>query len=89
MPTDKFQSSSDSLIAPSSACFAIVPSDASDLPEVTKAIYVGTGGQVTLVPVDNQTPVSFANVPNGAILDVRVRKVLASGTDASDMVGLA
>lgn len=89
MPSDKFQSSADSLIAPSSACFAIVPSDVLELPEVTKAIYVGSGGQISLLPLDNQTPVTFANVPSGAILDLRVSKVLATGTDAGDLVGLA
>lgn len=89
MPSDKFYTSADSLIAPSSACFPIVPSDALELPEVTKAVYVGTGGQITLIPVDNQTAITFANVPSGGILDVRVSKVLATGTDASDIVGLA
>ncbi|XUU61080.1 spike base protein, RCAP_Rcc01079 family [Erythrobacter sp. HA6-11] len=89
MPSDKFHSSSDSLIAPSSFCFAITPSDALDLPAVTKALYVGTGGNVTLVPVDNAAPVTFVNVPGGAILDVRVSQVRTTGTDASDLVGLA
>ena len=89
MPSDKFYNSSDSLIAPASVCFAIVPSDALELPEVTKALYVGTGGQVTLVPTDNSDPVTFVNVPSGAILDVRVAQVRATGTDAADLVGLA
>lgn len=89
VPSDKFESSSDSLIAPASVCFAIIPSDSLELPQVTKAIYVGTGGQVTLAPVDNTAPVTFVNVPSGAILDVRTSKILATGTDASDLVGLA
>ncbi|NVE95727.1 spike base protein, RCAP_Rcc01079 family [Altererythrobacter lutimaris] len=89
MVSDKFDSSSDSLIAPSSYCFAIIPNDAQNLPVVTKALYVGSGGRVTLVPVDNTSPVTFVNVASGAILDVRVSQVRATGTDASDLVGLA
>ena len=67
----------------------MTPSDTQDLPQVTKAIYVGTGGDIALVPVQGAGPVTFRNVPAGAILDVRVRAIRISGTTASDIVGLA
>ena len=44
MLQDKFENSVDSLTSPASNCFAIVPSDSSDLVNATKAIYIGSGG---------------------------------------------
>ena len=86
---DPFASTNDSPIAPSEDCFAVQPDDAAELPQATKAIYVGSGGDVVLVPVRGEAPVTFRNVPTGAILDVRVRAVHATGTTAADIVGLA
>ena len=53
MPKDNFQSSSDSVIAPAQFCFDVLPSDSEELQLVTKAIYVGEGGDVTLRAVDH------------------------------------
>jgi hypothetical protein len=89
MLNDKFQNSSDSLIAPAQVCFPITPDDAADLFQVTKAIYVGDGGDVTLRSADGPGDVTFLNVPTGAILDVRVQAVRATGTTAGSIVGLA
>lgn len=89
MPVDSFASFVDSPMAPAAACFAVAPSDTLDLPQVTKAIYVGSGGDIVLVPVQGAAPVTFRNVPAGAILDVRVRAIRATGTTAADIVGLA
>lgn len=89
MPVDSFASFADSPMAPAAACFVVAPSDTLDLPQVTKAIYVGTGGDIALVPVQGTVPVIFRNVPTGAILDVRVRAVRIAGTTAADIIGLA
>lgn len=89
MPMDTFENSTDSLISPAQFCFAIAPNDTGDLDRVTKAIYVGQAGDVTLRALDNDNDVTFRNVASGAILDVRVRAVRATGTTAADIVGLA
>ncbi len=89
MPFDPFESSSDSLIAPAKAAFAIAPDDVADLPGATKAVYVGTGGDITARPVDGDSDVTFRNVVSGTILPVRLRAVRAGGTTAADLVGLA
>ncbi|HMP57159.1 MAG TPA: hypothetical protein PKD92_11375, partial [Novosphingobium sp.] len=85
MPVDSFASFVDSPMAPAASCFAVTPSDTQDLPQVTKAIYVGTGGDVVLLPVRATAPVTFRNVPAGAVLDVRVRAIRTSGTTAADI----
>lgn len=89
MSADSFSGYADSLTAPASNCFAITPSDTAELAIVTKALYVGTGGDVVLRPVNGSADVTFRNVPDGGIIDVRTRAVRAFGTTAADIVGLA
>lgn len=88
MSQDKF-SSLDSLIAPARTCFEIEPDDATELIQVTKAIYVGAGGDVMVRMIDSDDDVLFSNVPSGAFLPIRVVALRAAGTTASAIVGLA
>lgn len=89
MALDQFSLVTDSLIAPARRCFDIVPDDNVALSEVVKAVYVGTGGDLCVRAVDSTDFVTFRNVPNGMLLDVRVIAVRAAGTSAADLVGLA
>ncbi len=89
MALDPFQSTFDAATASSRAPFAIAPHDGNELAIVPKALYVGTGGQITLRGVSGVTDVVFKNVANGQILDVRAQFVRATGTTASDIVALA
>ena len=66
-----------------------MPSDATELAMVTKALYIGTGGNVTVRAVGATSDVTFKNVPTGATIDVRAQFVRATGTTAADIVGLA
>ena len=86
---DRFVSFADSPSSPARRAFAIVPSDAAPLPATLKALYVGTGGHVTLRPIDADADVTFRNLSPGQVLDVRVQYVRATGTTAADLVGLA
>lgn len=86
---DPFRRSIDSPMTPAERCFAVTPDDHAELPRATKAIYIGEGGDVTLVTVRSKTPVKFRNLQSGSILDVRVRAIHATGTTARDIVGLA
>ena len=88
MPKDNFGSSSDSLIAPANNAFEITPHDTQELAIVTKALYIGTGGDVVLRPLEGAIDVTFRNLLAGSILDVRALAVRATGTSASDLVGL-
>jgi len=80
---------SDSPIAPAQNCFAIVPDDIQQLAHVTKALYVGGGGNLTCRALRSNADVTFTNVPSGYILDVRMVAVRATGTTAVGLVGLA
>lgn len=86
---DPFSNASDSLIAPAKLAFPISPDDVADMSSGTKAIYVGTGGDLVVRLVESDVDTVFANVPDGSILPLRVQAVRQSGTSASNLVGLA
>jgi hypothetical protein len=83
---DDFSSQSPGLEAPGSSLFAVTPAD-SDLPALVRALYVGTGGTLVLLAKDDSTPVTLSNVPAGAFIPVRAKRVLAA-TTASGIVGI-
>jgi hypothetical protein len=89
MINDPFAHSVDSSIAPAQNGFAITPQDDVDLLLATKAIYVGSGGNITLRMLQADADITFVNVPSGSILDLRVRAVRSTGTSASSLIGLA
>lgn len=88
MPKDDYGSQADSVSSPSLAPFAITPDDTTDLTRIPKALWVGIGGDVNVQGVNNAAPVLFQNVPNGFILPVRARRVLATNTTATGIVAL-
>lgn len=79
----------DSPISPATDCFAIAPSDSAELRRVTKAIYVGTGGDIVVRPLHAPADVTFRNLPAGGMIDVCAIAVRATGTTAADLVALA
>ena len=87
--SDPFENFSDTPIAPALNCFDVTPSDSVNLEQVTKAPYVGEGGDIVLRSAHGASDVTFRNVPAGYILDVRVLAVRDTGTTAAAIVGLA
>ena len=83
---DTFKTHGRSLTSPPEDAGEIVPADAGALTHATRAIYVGTPGNVRLLMLSGAT-VTLAGVPAGSFLPLRVRQVLASGTTAADIVG--
>jgi hypothetical protein len=84
---DRYAAHTASFMAPASHGFAITPDDSTDLSEVTRGIYAGTGGDLSVVLREGAT-LTFANVVGGTILPVRAARVRATGTTASGLIGL-
>ncbi len=96
---DKWQHPSPAVSARSA--IAVTPSDTKDVTDVTgdnapyyaSALYVGATGDVTVVTASDQsnsgagTAVTFKSVPVGWF-PVQVRRVMATNTTASQIVGL-
>ena len=66
---------------------AVTPSDSTNLTAIARSLYVGTAGNVTLLTV-GQNVVTFSNVQAGSILPVRVIRVNATSTTATNIVAL-
>lgn len=85
---DIFESHALSLSAPATNAAAITPDDAAaGFDQVTRAIYVGIGGNVRAEMASGEA-VTFAAMAGGMIYPVRIRKVFASGTTASGLISL-
>ena len=67
--------------------FDIAPADFNDVLNTTRAIWVGTCGDLAVVFPDG-TGVTLKNVPTGTLLPVRAMRVNATGTTATNLVGL-
>lgn len=74
--------------APATRAAAIVPHDSDPLDEVPRAIFVGTGGHITLRGADDEVDVVFKNVADGSLLPFRPEFVRATGTTAQDLVAI-
>lgn len=71
---------------PASDGAPVTPSDATDVE--FRALWVGTGGNVSVIFFNGSSTVTLTNVPDGTLLPIMVRKVMAA-TTASGIVGLS
>lgn len=84
---DQFKSHATGLSAPIVGAFSITPDDGVDLADVTRALYVGVSGDVSVVMKSGDT-VTLVNVQAGTMLPVRAQRVNATGTSAQNLVGM-
>lgn len=73
--------------APGLDAFDITPSNSTNFNIMARAIYVGTGGDISLVTSRGNTVV-FTAVPQGTVLPVVALRVNSTGTTASNLVGI-
>lgn len=78
----------DNPLGPASSLTAITPHDVNELAAIPRALFVGTGGNITLRGADDAADVVLKNVQSGQVLDVQARFIRASGTTAADIVAL-
>jgi len=83
---DIFSSHSLDLAAPATGAFAVTPSDATIFDQPTRAVFVGAGGTLAVEMLSGGS-VIFEGLSAGALLPIRVRRILAAST-ASFLVGL-
>ena len=80
---DTFESHAVSITAPPSNAAPVTPSDSTDLPFVSRAIYVGTAGDLRVRTHAGQD-VTYRGVSGTKVL--RVTRVFATGTTATDII---
>lgn len=67
--------------------FPITPDDSNNLARIPTAILVGGAGTLKVLTQGGST-VSLNSIAAGTILPLRVKKVFASGTSATNLNGL-
>jgi len=72
--------------APARRAAAVTLSDTVDLPEVSRALHVGVAGDIAVIMADDATSVVLKDV--GGDVAYMVKRVLATGTTATDIVAL-
>lgn len=81
--TDPFGSATPAA-SPATGSADVTPDDTTKLDTVTRGLWVGTGGDISMLMKDGTTA-TWANVPDGSLLPVRVQRVNSTGTTASDI----
>ena len=81
-----FDNHQPGLESPASDAFSVTPSDAVDLPAVTRAVYVGWQGDLHVL-MHSGADVTLVGV--SGMLPIRIRRVMSTGTTATNIVGLA
>lgn len=85
--TDSFSRFQTQDYSPATNAEAVTPHNTNELNYVTRAVYVGTGGDLKVTMADSGT-VTFADVPSGTTLAIRCKVIWATGTVASDIIAL-
>ncbi|MHA2067642.1 MAG: spike base protein, RCAP_Rcc01079 family [Candidatus Thorarchaeota archaeon] len=73
---------------PAGKAFAITPNDTTDLDNPTRGLYVGVAGDVTAILIDDDAAVTFVALAAGIIHPISCSRVLATGTAATDILGI-
>lgn len=74
--------------SPAVKAAAVTPNDSVVFDPPTKSLYVGVGGDLTVLLADDTVPVLFQAVQGGLPYPLMVKKVMLSGTTATGIVAL-
>lgn len=83
---DPFKDHSQSLTSPGFDFYEITPHDTAEIDPRPRAIRVNLGGDIVAVNAAGDE-VAFTLV-SGEVLDIRFRRIKATGTTASGIVGI-
>jgi hypothetical protein len=84
---DKQAQRGDTTDFPAKSLRAVTPNDTNELDYVAKALFIGTGGTLSLIAQEDTAAVSLTVVA-GQIVPVRAKIVRATGTTATGIVAL-
>lgn len=92
MATNNFSQVDPAINAPYTRAVVVTPSDTEDLGEITRALNVhkGTGGSfvdVAVILAGDSSAVTLT-LETGYIVPIRVRRVMATNTNATNIVAL-
>jgi hypothetical protein len=74
--------------APASSSADITPNDTTQLPVTTRALWIGTGGNLSVQLVGDNVARTFTNIPSGSIMPLACAFVMQTNTTCSGIVAL-
>jgi len=86
--TDTFQSWRPGLESPAVNAFSVTPNDSADLANSTRGIYVGVSGDIKIDTVGGDSAVTFVGLAAGIIHPIRAKRIYATDTTATSIVGV-
>ena len=84
---DQFKDFPVTLTSPATNAISLTPSDTTPLGTVSRAIYVGVAGDLSVEMQSGQIVV-FQGVQSGSILAIRALKLRQTGTTATGIVSM-
>jgi hypothetical protein len=72
---------------PAQSAAAITPNDSTALTQTTRGVYVGAAGNLKVDMADSST-VTFTGLAAGMVHPIAVKKVYATGTTATGIIGV-
>lgn len=84
---DKYEGQQPGLTSPGIDATPIVPNDNQDLTTISRALYVGSAGDVRVQLVNGSEAV-FQSMTPGAFYPLRIRRVFATGTTAGGLISV-
>ena len=85
--TDDFSKQRTLTSDPATSAVLVTPSDSVDLSNITRAVYVGTTGNMKVTMQDSGT-VLFTGIPAGTTLPIRVSRIFSATTTAATIIAL-
>lgn len=84
---DVFENHQVGLTCPATHCDAITPSDTQPLANTSRILYVGSSGDISVMLASGDTATLTA-AQSGVMYPLRVTRVYATGTTATNLLGL-
>jgi hypothetical protein len=85
---DTFEKQPELRWSPAANAVAVTPSDSTELTYVSRALYVGVGGNLAVKLRDDSIAVVLVGVAEGSVLPLQVKQVMATDTTATNIVAL-
>jgi hypothetical protein len=74
---------------PADTAFAVTPNNSTDLATPTRGVYVGVSGDLKVDLVGGSTEITFVGLASGVIHPIQARRIYATGTSATNIVGIS
>lgn len=82
---DKFQSNAPGLSSPVTQAFEVTPNNNDDFVQPPRALWLNSAGTVRVIMLDEESDANTLDfvLPAGCWHPMRVRRILATGTDTN------